>query len=91
MNRTNQLIQGALITGLMAVSMTAAAGPYVNSPLNSDLKVQEQVSSAEMSRAIARKANADAAAEATRSILLDTKTDLEIRLKDHTSETVASL
>ena len=90
MNRKNHLLQGAIVAGLLAASMSAVAGPYVNSSLNGAPKKASLVSSAEMSRDHARKANSEAADEATRSILLETKIDLELRLKDHTSEIVAS-
>jgi hypothetical protein len=90
MNRKLHLIQGAVIAGLLAASMGAVAGPYASSTLNGGPKAPGQVSSAEMSRNHARQATTEAADEATRSILLETKIDLELRLKDHTSEIVAS-
>ena len=90
MIRKIHLLQGAVVAGLLAASLSAVAGPYVHSSLNGRPQEPRLVSSAEMSRNHARLAIEEAAIEATRSILLETKIDLELRLKDHTSEIVAS-
>lgn len=91
MNRNSILLKGAIVAGLLLASMAAEAAPYVNSSLNGDRKTEMMVSSVEARRDQARQATNEAAYEATRSILLENKTALEIRLKDHTSRIVASL
>jgi hypothetical protein len=91
MNRNSILVKGAIVAGLLFASMAAEAAPYVNSSLNGDRKTEMMVSSVEARRDQARQATNEAAYEATRSILLENKTALEIRLKDHTSRIVASL
>ena len=91
MNRNSILVKGAIVAGLLLASMATEAAPYVNSSLNSDRKTEMMVSSVEARRDQARQATNEAAYEATRSILLENKTALEIRLKDHTSRIVASL
>lgn len=90
MNRNSILLKGAIVAGLLFASMAAEAAPYVNSSLNGDRKTEMMVSSVEARRDQARQATNEAAYEATRSILLENKTALEIRLKDHTSRIVAS-
>lgn len=90
MNRNSILVKGAIVAGLLFASMAAEAAPYVNSSLNGDRKTEMMVSSVEARRDQARQATNEAAYEATRSILLENKTALEIRLKDHTSRIVAS-
>ena len=90
MNMKTYLKHGAIVVGLLAGSFSAVAGPYVNSSLTGGPKQSGLVSSTEMSRMHARQAIEEAADEATRSILLETKINLELRLKDHTSEIVAS-
>lgn len=90
MNRNSILLKGAIVAGLLLASMAAEAAPYVNSSLNGDRKTEMMVSSVEARRDQARQATNEAAYEATRSILLENKTALEIRLKDHTSRIVAS-
>ena len=90
MNRNSILAKGAIVAGLLLASMAAEAAPYVNSSLNGDRKTEMMVSSVEARRDQARQATNEAAYEATRSILLENKTALEIRLKDHTSRIVAS-
>ena len=90
MNRNSILVKGAIVAGLLFASMAAEAAPYVNSSLNGDRKTEMMVSSVEARRDQARQATTEAAYEATRSILLENKTALEIRLKDHTSRIVAS-
>lgn len=91
MNRNSILVKGAIVAGLLFASMAAEAAPYVNSSLNGDRKTEMMVNSVEARRDQARQATNEAAYEATRSILLENKTALEIRLKDHTSRIVASL
>ena len=92
MNRNSILLKGAIVAGLLLASMATEAAPYVNSSLNSDRKTEKMmVNSVEARRDQARQAPNEAASEATRSILLENKTALEIRLKDHTSRIVASL
>ena len=90
MNRNSILVKGAIVAGLLFASMAAEAAPYVNSSLNGDRKTEMMVNSVEARRDQARQATNEAAYEATRSILLENKTALEIRLKDHTSRIVAS-